>query len=140
MAGQSSFRRWIWAWLIGYALFAVAVVWSVLAARSWALTELATPESTAEWEAWREDVRAQQNTPAPIRRRVPKSAEPPALVLARDYFAIVMTAAVVFSSLIYWVLAWMISGTLTSASNATSDHPASLSADQARRERGHLGS
>jgi hypothetical protein len=125
MAGTGVFGRGIWGWLLGYVAMVTLVIWSVLSARHWALTELATPASTAEWEAWRDDVRAEQGQPAPIQRRVPKSAEPPALVLTRDYFAVVMCGSVLFTSLVYWVLAWMIAGTLAARNRVTSDRRAS---------------
>ena len=88
-------------------------MWSLFAARDWAQTQLTTPESTAAWEAWREDVRAEQDQPTPVQRRVPKSAEPPALVLTRDYFGVSLGGAVLFSSLLYWVIAWFVTGILT---------------------------
>jgi amino acid transporter len=113
MAGSRVFGRTFGWWMFGYALLLAVAVWSVIAARSWALEELSTPASTAEWEDWRQDVRTQQAQPMPIQRRVPKSAEPPALMLMRDYFAIAMAAAVVFSTLIYWVLAWLAMGALS---------------------------
>ena len=125
MSKSGVFGRSIWWWLAGYVAAMTLVAWSVTAARTWALAELGTPESTAEWEEWREDVRADQGQPAPIQRRVPKSAEPPALVLTRDYFAVLMCGSVLFTSLVYWVLAWMIAGTLAAGSRATSDRRAS---------------
>ncbi|HJQ81746.1 MAG TPA: hypothetical protein VJ828_17410 [Lacipirellulaceae bacterium] len=100
-----------------------------MAARKWALAELATPESIRQWEAWREDVRQQDEQPGPVRRRVPKSAEPPALVLMRDYFAVSLVGAVLFMTLLYWVIAWFAYGILHS--------PASFaSAQNARRNVG----
>ena len=121
MAKSGVFGRSIWWWVASYVTAMALVVWSVMAARTWALAELGTPESTAEWEEWREDVRADQGQPAPIQRRVPKSAEPPALVLTRDYFAVVMGGSILFTSLVYWVLAWMISGTFAAGYRVTSD-------------------
>jgi hypothetical protein len=88
----------------------VAVVWWLVSAREWARVELAKPESSAAWEAWRADVRENQDKPVPVQRRVPKSAEPPALVLTRDYFAVILSGAIVFSTLLYWVVAWFVMG------------------------------
>ena len=105
--------RWIGLWSVGYVALVIAVGWSIFAAREWAQANLSTPESTAAWEAWREDVRASQDRPAPVQRRVPKSAEPPALVLTRDYFAVSLFGALFFSSLLYWVIAWFVTGILT---------------------------
>jgi hypothetical protein len=108
--------RWWWLWGAGYVVLIVAIVWWLNSAREWALAELARPESTAAWETWREDVRANQDRPAPVQRRVPKSAEPPALVLTRDYFGVILTGALLFSSLLYWVMAWFVTGILSSRS------------------------
>lgn len=92
----------------------VAVVWWLQSARDWALAELATPESIRQWETWRDDVRQQGDEAGPVRRRVPKSTEPPALVLMRDYFAVSLIGAVLFMTLLYWVIAWFVRGILQS--------------------------
>jgi hypothetical protein len=90
-----------------------AIVASLISARRWALVELATPQSTAQWEAWRADVRAQQDEASPVRRAVPKSAEPPALVLMRDYFGVCLSGAILFSTVLFWICAWLLRGMLT---------------------------
>jgi len=100
-------RRWL-PWAIGYALLIGAVVVAVIKTRDWAVTQLATPKSLAGWEAWREDVRQQQVQPGPVQRRVPKSSEPPALVVMRDHFEVSLFAAVLFSTMLYWVFAWFL--------------------------------
>lgn len=110
MAGMGKARRGWWLWGAGYVVLLVAVVWWLFSAREWARVELAKPESTAAWEAWREDVRASQGKPAPVERRVPKSTEPPALVLTRDFFGVILGGAILFSSLLYWVVAWFAMG------------------------------
>ena len=112
MALSGNTRRGWWLWGAGYVVFLFAVVWWLFSARQWARVELAKPESTAAWEAWREDVRANQDKPAPVQRRVPKSVEPPALVLTRDYFGVILSGAILFSSLLYWVMAWFVMGML----------------------------
>ena len=118
MGATGKVRVWLWLWAIGYVALLVAVVWWLFAARDWAQAELSKPESTAAWEAWREDVKADQNRPAPVQRRVPKSIEPPALVLTRDYFGVSLTGAVLFSSLLYWVIAWFVTGIFSSRQDA----------------------
>jgi hypothetical protein len=105
--------RWRWVWIVGYAVMTVTVVWTMFAARDRALEQLSTAQSVAQWQAWREDVRQQQTQPSSVQLRVPKSSEPPALVLMRDHFAVSMFGAVLFSTALYWVLAWFISGILT---------------------------
>ena len=65
---------------------------------------MGTPEARAEWNAWRES-EPNQRTDLSVSRRPPKSPEPPSLVLMRDHFAVLMSAAIVFSSLLFAALA-----------------------------------
>jgi len=102
----------------GYAALMAVIVFSMLSARRWALAELSTPASVAQWEAWRSDVREQQGS-SPVSRRVPKSNEPPRLVLMRDHFTVMMVGAILFSTVLYWIIAWLVAGMLrTPASKA----------------------
>jgi hypothetical protein len=98
-----------------------AVVGSLFVARERAARQLATPESVSQWQAWREDVRRQQIDRGPVQRRVPKSTEPPALVLMRDYFTVCVAGAILFVTVLYWVTAWFISGILKGDVGGTSD-------------------
>jgi hypothetical protein len=111
--GVVSVSPWLFVLMAGYVVLVGVVIWSLVTARNWALTELATPQSIGKWETWRADVRKQQAQPGPVSRRVPKSAEPPALVLMRDYFAVSIVGAVLFATLLYWVIAWFVTGILT---------------------------
>jgi hypothetical protein len=43
---------------------------------------------------------------------VPKSTEPPALVLMRDYFIVSLVGAILFTTVLYWVIAWFVMGIL----------------------------
>jgi hypothetical protein len=104
--------RWGGLCLVGYCLAMAAIVWSLISARNWALAELATPRSLEQWHEWREDVREQQTGPGPVRRRVPKSTEPPALVLMRDYFGVSFVGAILFTTVLYWVIAGFVMGML----------------------------
>jgi hypothetical protein len=81
-----------------------------------------SPESIADWRQWKSDVEREQTNPGPVQRRIPKSDEPPALVLMRDYFAVSLTAAVFFTSLLYWVIAWFITGALNHDVTTPSKH------------------
>jgi hypothetical protein len=90
------------------------VIVAMLQSRDWALEQLGTPKSLSDWQEWREDVRQHQDQPGPVQRRVPKSAEPPALVMMRDHFAVSLIGAVLFSTMLYWVLAGFAMGMLKS--------------------------
>jgi hypothetical protein len=140
MDRPGSFGRWLCLWAIFYTALVVVVVWSLFAARQWALENLGTAKSVAAWEIWRADVRAQQDHPAPVQRRVPKSAEPPALVMMRDYFGVSLTAAILFSSVLYWVTAWLVNGMLRTTTDCRVAFISPPSSGPARRGAGRPGS
>ena len=112
---QSTRKRWLKICGFAYVVFLGGVVGSMFAIRGWVLAEMSSTESAAQWEAWREDVIAEQTQPAPVQRRVPQSTEPPALVLMRDYFGVSLAGVVLFSTLLFWVIAWFAAGALSSS-------------------------
>ena len=71
-------------WLIAYVATLLAVTGVVLKLRAVALGTYGTTEALADWEAWRADAKKMAEEPFPVKRRVPTSAEPPALVLMRE--------------------------------------------------------
>ena len=110
-------------WLATYLAFIGTIAGGMFYARGAVFAEYDTPEARAEWEKWREKARTDsakwakehgKEHEAPVDRRVPKSAEPPALVLMRDYFGICLFGAVFFSSLLFATLAIAIRGALSS--------------------------
>ena len=113
---------WLWCLIIGYVVLVCVVVGGMLWVRNTALAELSAPESIADWESWREDVRKEQTNPGPVQRRVPKSDEPPGLVLMRDYFVVSFVGATFFTSILYWIMAWLVTGAMGS-SNTSSEPP-----------------
>jgi len=87
-------------WLIAYLLTMALVVWAVFHVRTRAMETLDTPQARAEWEEWREAA-GKQSIAGPVHRRTPASDEPPTVVLLRDYFGMVLGAAIVFSSALF---------------------------------------
>ena len=71
-------------------------------------------ESQEDWEAWREAVKEGQAETGPVQRRVPKSNEPPALVLLRDHFAVCLTIALVLSSVLFGTFVLFARGVMNS--------------------------
>jgi hypothetical protein len=104
--------RWLWWWIYGYVFMLGIVAAAMFSAREVAINRLSTPQSLIQWQAWRDDVRQQQAEPGPVQRRVPKSSEPPALVLMRDYFAVSLVGAMLFATALYWVVAWLVTGVM----------------------------
>ena len=104
---SASTSRW---WVAGYVVLLCALLATMFWARGAEVHRLSSPKSLADWQAWRNDVERQQAEAGPVARRVPKSVEPPALVLWRDYFGVLVTGAVLFISALYWVIAWFVTG------------------------------
>lgn len=69
-------------------------------------------EAQSDWNRFRDDM-ARLSKEGPVERRRPKSPEPPALVLMRDYFGVSLAAAAVFGSLLFVMLMGAVRGALT---------------------------
>lgn len=105
------FRRGNLLWLAAYALVMAAVVAAMLELRRVALATLDMPKARAQWQAWRE-APPNRRTDLPVKRHPPSSDEPPALVLMRDYFGVMMSAALVFGSLLFAMIMFSVRGVL----------------------------
>lgn len=78
------------------------------------LQELSKPGIQADWEGFREDMRAQSGRAGPVQRKVPRSAEPPELVWLRDYPVLAVVAWVTFAGVLGGFLALVIAGLVRS--------------------------
>lgn len=79
------------------------------------LAELATPDAQLEWEAFREDMRRQSDGSGPVKRKVPKSPEPPELVWLRDHALLAVIAWMTLAGVLGGVLAALVLGVAGSA-------------------------
>lgn len=104
-------RFWIAAAVV-YPVAMAALVWGMFHTRTVVLRNFDSPESHSNWQEWRSDVEKQQQEPQTVARRVPKSEEPPTLVLMRDYFVTCLTGAIVFVSMFYWSVAGLTIGAI----------------------------
>lgn len=68
-----------------------------------------------QWQAWRDHVKEEQEGAVTVQRRVPSSELPPAFVLMQDHFAVCLTAAVVFSLLLFATFSFLLTGVLSSS-------------------------
>jgi hypothetical protein len=100
------------AWLAAYLVTTGVIVWSVYALRARAMENLTTPEARAAWEEWRQAA-ADQTTGGPVQRKPPESPEPPALVLLRDHFGVMLSSAIVFGSVLFGIFMVFIRGVLS---------------------------
>ena len=101
------------AWLSVYAALILILTWGLFRARHNALTALGTEQAHGDWQQWRDAAREQNRSAGPVQRRVPKSEEPPALVLLRDHFATSWLILAILTSLVFASLMWMIRGVLS---------------------------
>lgn len=106
-------RRLIPALVLYLAALAAAVP-ALVALRDHVVATFSQPEELRQWQNWREAA-GDPAIQGPVARRKPSSEEPPALVLMRDYFPIVLAAALFFSSLVYWFLVLALCGAMSSS-------------------------
>ncbi len=105
------------ALLAGYLLFAALLVAGMYLVRQTMIPELSTPQSQADWTAWRAEAAQQDGTHGPVHRTVPKSTEPPLLILMRDYFPACVLGLLVPLSALYAVIAWLACGIARQSKN-----------------------
>ena len=101
-------------WLLMYVVMLAAVVGGTLHMRKVATDIYGSAAAQAEWDAWREDAQKMADDPSLVQRRAPKSVQPPALVLMRDYFAVCLGGAVVLSSVLFGTFMVLVRGALSS--------------------------
>lgn len=75
-----------------------------------------SPAVQAEWDRFREAMREEADGGGPVKRKVPKSAEPPLKVWLRDYFELAIVAWVVFGSVVFLVTGVLARGALVGRS------------------------
>ena len=100
-----------WLWLAAYLAMLVLVTVGMFAGRRMALEQLSTPEAKAEWEAWRKSEPNVKDVGG-VKRRPPSSTEPPALVLLRDHFGVMLFGALFFCSLLFVAVMFATRGAL----------------------------
>jgi hypothetical protein len=103
----------LFGWLAAYLAAIALVIAGVSYMRIVALAVYGTPQAQTEWDTWREDVKELEKQPYPVKRRMPKSAEPPALVLMRDYFGVCLTIAIVLSSILFGTFMVLVRGAMS---------------------------
>jgi hypothetical protein len=93
-------------WVFLYVGLMVLIVVALQRSRSYALRDFSSDEAQAQWDTWRNDVAKSTEQPGPVARRLPRSAEPPTLVLLRDHYGVVLTGALLMSSLLFFSFAF----------------------------------
>lgn len=110
VTGAERLSRFVAVGILGWILMVCAISVTLLMARRASLASFDTAAARNDWDAWRAAAKEQSIGKGPVQRRIPKSTEPPALVLMRDYFGVSMTVTLVLSTCLYGTLAWMLHG------------------------------
>jgi hypothetical protein len=105
--------RAILPWALAYVVILTVVLERTFYARRAALAVYGSREAQEEWDTWRDDAKAMAEAAGPVKRRIPKSAEPPALVLMRDYFSICLSLAVVLSTVLFGTFMFFVRGAMS---------------------------
>ena len=102
-------------WLLAYCTVMGLVLGGLVYGRSQALATYGSEEAQSEWDTWRGDAKQMADGSGPVKRRAPKSPQPPALVLMRDHFAACVGLAVLLSSVLFVTFMFFIRGALRSS-------------------------
>jgi hypothetical protein len=97
---------------LGYFLLLAGVIAAMIVARNSVMTSMDTPEAQQAWNDWRAEAAKEDGAHGPVQRSVPRSGEPPSLVLMRDYFAVSTVGLLVPVSALYGFFAWVLCGVM----------------------------
>lgn len=109
-------------WAVAYLAVMAAVMGAMFKVRGDISVAYGTPAAQSEWDDWRQDAKKMASGTGPVKRREPKSAEPPALVLMRDHFAVCLSGALLLSSVLFGTFMFFIRGALSAAPQSTAPH------------------
>jgi len=115
-----------WPWIVALLILILGEValvsWLRDSRQTW-IDNNSTPAVQASWEEWRADAAKQTGAAGtgPVKRKMPKSSEPPFVVLLRDHFGVVQAAAVVFSAVMYLFALILIRGLMLAQKNERSN-------------------
>ena len=101
------------AWVLAYFTMLALVIGGLIYGRQQALAVYGSQQAQSDWDQWRGDAKKMAEQPGPVKRREPKSAQPPALVLMRDRFAVCLALAVVLSSVLFGTFMIFLRGAMT---------------------------
>ena len=79
---------------------------------------MGTPTAEAEWNRWRAEAAKEDGSTGPVQRTVPKSNQPPLLILMRDYFPASLIGLLLPLSALYWFIAWLVRGVSAASESA----------------------
>jgi hypothetical protein len=112
-------NRAIVLWSFAYLAVMAAVVAGLAVARQRVLATLDTPQARQEWREWMEHTARQQDLGGPVQRRPVRSEEPPAVILLRDRFPVIVVTTVMIGSFLIGFLVFVAKGAFQSRRPST---------------------
>ena len=104
--------------IVYFLVSAGLVVWLVQV-RTWSIENQDNPQARAEWERWRKVAAEPATTEGSVARQVPKSAEPPLLLMMREYFVMSVAAILFFWTALFVPLVLMLRGVISQSGSAS---------------------
>lgn len=104
-----------------YVVLLAAGLWGAFQLRNWALATYDTSDAQSSWSEWQEESKRQSTGEGPVARRPAKSDEPPALILARDYYVTITVILVLLGTVLFAAVALMLRGTFSSPGRVWDD-------------------
>jgi len=99
-------------WLLAYVATMALIVYTLLYVRSTQVQRLNSAQAKRDWQQWREGAKKDSAGDGPVRRRVPKSVDPPLLVLLTEHFAVLLVSSLVFGSVLFFVVLFLLHGAI----------------------------
>ncbi len=98
--------------IVLFATMVVGTTWGMVRVRRATLERATDPAFQADYAEWVEEAKRQSSDGGPVKRRPPKSFEPPILVLMRDYFLASLGSVLVFATALFLTFAFLLRGAL----------------------------
>ena len=111
-------NRWL-LWTVAYLILIAGSWWGLATVRARAIQAYSTPQALTEWETWRTAVANRKAGDPAVRRSVPKSPEPPTLVLLRDYFVPCAAMLLLTETALFVTTSFLVMGAIRTSSHVS---------------------
>jgi Na+/H+-dicarboxylate symporter len=100
-------------WFVGYLITMAAILCGMIALRNKQLDGNHSASTQADWQQWRHEVERQSTGKGPVQRSIPKSLDPPIMILFSENFAVILIFSLLFGSAFYFIFYFFVRATLS---------------------------